>query len=280
MAWLSKLQGMRPWSYINILSIDIALGAVSGCAFFSAVLGTPLLPHAYVSLGLIVWIVYTIDHLLDASRSLNEPSTLRHRFHKQYASLLTAAVVVAATIVTVEAFLVRKPVLFAGIGLALLVIVYLWLQANLKFLKEIAGATLYTMGVFAAPWSLLSRPLLNEEWLLVAIYTVTAYINLLLYALISRESDQRDGHTSTATNLGAQTTESLIRTAFAVAFASIGFLIFCGYFWPAIVLLAMNVIQLAIYLRRTFFALHDRYRLLGDAIFLLPGLTVLAGVIG
>jgi hypothetical protein len=277
--WVSKLRHMRIWSFLNILSIDVALGAISGCAFFSAVLETPLRPHAYLSLGLIVWIVYTIDHLLDAARSSTEPSTQRHQFHKRHASPLTAAVVVAATLVTVEAFLVRKPVLFAGLGIAALVIVYLWLQASLKFYKEVAGAVLYTAGVVAAPWSLLGRPLHREEWIIVAVYVGTAYVNLLLFALMGSESDKRDGHPSIATQLGYVRTRKIIGTAILFIMLGIGLLIFQGSTWAAIVLLLMNAAHLIFFRWPGYFMEHERYRRLGDLVFILPAVAVLITLI-
>ncbi|MBL7851120.1 MAG: hypothetical protein JNN04_09475 [Cyclobacteriaceae bacterium] len=271
---------VRILTYINILSIDVALGAVSGCAFFASVFGVQLRPHAYLGLGLIVWIVYTIDHLFDAARSAHDPFSRRHQFHRRHASVLTAAVVLAATALTVEAFLVRKPVLFAGIGVATLVIAYLWLQANLRFLKEIAGAMLYVSGIIAAPWSLLNRPLQLEEWLLILLYLATAYVNLLLFSLFGHEGDLQDGHVSTTTHLGPRIAGNLVRLVFGIILAGLGILATWGYFQLAAVLLLMNTGHGVIYLRPDFFRVDDRYRLVGDLVFLLPGLAILVGLTG
>ena len=140
---------MRFWQYVNILSIDVSLGAVVGCAFFARILGISLLPHAMISLGLIVWVIYTVDHLVDAYHSQALPATERHRFHKRHAKQLLMAAIVAGILIAGEVFLVRKPVLFAGMGLGILVIAYLLLQASLKF-ANLTRADLRKANLFKA----------------------------------------------------------------------------------------------------------------------------------
>lgn len=268
---------MRVWRYINILSLDIAVGAMTGCAFFAHLFDVVLLSHGLISLGLIVWIIYTVDHLVDANRSESEPSTERHRFHKRWRIPLKAGVVLASILVGIEAFYVRKPVLFAGLGLGIVVIVYLFFQARLKMFKELTGALLYTAGVLTAPLSLLTRPLIEAEWSLIALFTLTAFANLLLYSWFDQSNDEQDGHVSMATVLGQKATGRIIIMTFLVA-ATLGILtIFRDptFAYPAFVLLSMNALLFIPFQFRSYFSQKDRYRIVGDLAFLVPALYLL-----
>lgn len=265
------------WRLTNILSLDVVAGSVLGCAFFAHLFGVVLYVHAFISLGLIVWIIYTTDHLLDGIRSESEPSTSRHRFHRTYRKSLTIAVIVAVVLVAFEAFYIRKPVLFAGVAVATLVIGYLLLQASLKFAKELSGAFLYTLGITAGPWSLLERRLMEPEIILVLLYGMTALINLLLFSLIDRETDLKDKHVSFATVFGNRSTLRTITACFSFNSAMCIYLLlaFPDYAMAVAVILAMNILLYCTSQFRTRLVSNDMYRRVGDLAFLIPGIYVL-----
>lgn len=263
---------MNFWRSINILSIDIALGAVASCSLFAAVFGVSLLPQAYLSLGLIVWLIYTIDHLLDASRAIESLSTERHRFHRKHRVWLTGLVVIVGLTVAIQVFLVRTPVLVAALTVSVLVAVYLVLQRKLNWLKEATGALLYSAGVVIAPASLLSRPIQMGEWLLICLFMLTAFINLLICSLYDIEKDVNDGQPSFATSFGESRTRQVIRISFMVVS---GFLILSLFAAGAnklalAILISMNVALWIVFERKGFFSMGDRHRLLADLAFLFP----------
>ena len=263
---------MRLLYYLNILSIDVGVGAMVGCAFFAKIFGVRLLPHALVSLGLIVWIIYTIDHLMDASNSVGTPATARHRFHKQHARKLLVVVILAAIVVAIEAFLVRKPVLFAGLCVAAMVVGYLLIQARLKFFKEVVGAILYSAGILAAPWSLLTRPLTQIEIGLIALLVLTAYVNLMLFSLFDIQTDKQDNHSSFATEFGEKISSTFLIAAFVMA-GLLCVTLISAYPTDLATVLAlgiMNAFLFVTFLYQGYFAVDDRYRRLGDAVFLFP----------
>lgn len=269
---------MKAWRYINILSLDVAAGAMTGCAFFARIFGISfLLPHALISLGLIVWIIYTVDHLIDARHATGEPSTERHRFHKRYSKTLMVVLVFAFIVVTLEAFYVRKPVLFAGIGIAMLVVGYILLQANLKFSKEVIGALLYTAGVLVGPWSLLDRAVNEPELLMVSLYFVTAMINLMLFSLIDCDSDLVDKRASFATIFGARATQAVIATGFIIVagLCAVLEIKFSDYTGAMVTILTMNALLFVTFRYREYFRVDDRYRRIGDLAFLIPGIYLI-----
>lgn len=259
---------------LNILSIDVAAGAVICCAFFAHFLGVTLLPHAFIALGLTVWIIYTTDHLIDAHRISaggSSASTERHRYHQKHFGTLLVLVVGASFIVGLEVFFLRKPVLYAGMGLALLVLGYMFAHQRLKHVKELVGAILYTTGVIIAPISLISHRPGMMEWALIGLFALTALTNLLLFSWFGRKSDEMDKHTSFATTFGEQVTRKVLLGLFIFTGLS-GFtlVVITQLQGPWIILLTMNGVLLLIFLLRNHFALDDRYRLAGDSIFLIP----------
>ena len=60
--------GLRFYQYINILSLDIAAGAVISAVFFAQIFNVQIKPYGLLALGLTVWIIYTVDHLRDAKK--------------------------------------------------------------------------------------------------------------------------------------------------------------------------------------------------------------------
>src|SRR4051812_9025759 len=149
----------RAYRFLNIISVDVALGAAVGALFFARIFDAPIKSYGVLSLGLTVWIIYTADHLLDAKKITETASTERHRFHQRNFKVLFIALMVASLVVSILIFFIRRPVFIGGLLLSVIVIIYLMLQRYLKFVKEFVGALLYSGGVMLAPLSLMNKPL-------------------------------------------------------------------------------------------------------------------------
>lgn len=77
----------RPfWLVPNLLSLDAPLVAVAWLYMFAKTWGVNYHPeHEYVVLGLVVWVLYVADRLLDAAVHGESPRCqARHRFHRQH----------------------------------------------------------------------------------------------------------------------------------------------------------------------------------------------------
>lgn len=263
---------MRIWGYINMLSIDIALGAMGGCLLFAGLFDVSLRPPAYLGLGLIVWIIYTVDHLLDASRPNTRLSTARHRFHHVHRNALTRAVILASLVVLAQSLFVRTPVLISGFLMGAWVIVYLAIQSRLRFMKELAAAVSYSAGVVIAPVSLLDRPVSAPEWVTVVAFFLTTWINLLICSLYDHAADLKDHQPSFATTFGASVTRQTTFVLLVMVFVLLAYL-----FWSpgsnrlvAGLLALMNLTLAVVVSSRSYFAQADRHRLFADLAFLFP----------
>jgi len=267
-----KIPGVnRFYRFFNLLSLDIAVGAVGGACYFARILEVHVRSYALASLGLTVWIIYTTDHLLDARKIPGRASTERHRFHQQHFRTLAAGVVIAAVIDFVLILFIKRAVLYGGFLTFAVVLVYLALHRKLAWLKEGVVALLYCAGVLLP--SLLVTPieLQTADYVLFLLFFLTALINLLMFSWFDREYDLADRHQSFVTVMGADRTFVLLLILFVLnaGLCAYGLLVteyYAAFFIP----LLMNGVLALILAWRGWFAQHDRFRLLGDAVFLLP----------
>jgi len=258
------------YGYVNLLSIDVALGAVVSAYFLSDIFHLETGKVELMSLGLSVWLIYTFDHLIDAKSISKQASGIRHRFHQRYFYVVGAFCLLAAVTLLILLFYIDESVLILGIGLVIFVLLYFLVQKRLGAVKELCGAILYTAGVtiplmvsVSSPKSIISIP--------VFIFFNTALINLILFAWFDKENDAQDGQPSIATIIGRSKTKYILIFLFGIQFVILLFMIKKD-FDPQVVttLAAMSIILFTIFGLKNWFAEFEWYRLLGDAVFLIP----------
>lgn len=266
------------YKHLNILSIDVALGAVCCCAWFAKLYKVELRPYAFLALGLTVWIIYTADHLLDARKIKGTAFTARHLFHQQHFNLLVTCVALAVGVDLVLIFFVRKQVLYAGVVLAAIVLLYLLFTRALGFLKETIVAVLYSGGVLLPVLSLRGWDASTGYPLIISSFFITAWINLLLFAWFDYDVDKQHNYTSFSVQFGKYLTMQFLRTVFflqAVLITVIAF--YDQMILEAFMLFMMNVILFLLFVQPAKTLVHEHYRLPGDAVFLIPALFLLIG---
>lgn len=260
---------------LNILSIDVALGAVCCGAWFAKYFDVRLRPYALIALGLTVWIIYTADHLLDARKVKNEASTLRHRFHQTYFKVLVTFLVLASALDFVLLFFIRPQVLHAGVVLICIVAVYLLVNRWISYLKEIAVAVLYCGGVMLPALSLETSGISIHHGIVILCFFLTALINVLMFSWFDYESDLRDGNNSFPVKFGKAFTRKFIITLFALQFMLLLALSFGGDVRTLLLFVFMNGMLCLIFSASSGFNRMEYYRLAGDAVFLIPAAFLL-----
>lgn len=86
------------WLIPNLLSLDAPLVAVAWLHIFAKTWRVNYLPWvAYLSLALVVWVIYVTDRLVDASTQRGDSGKLqlRHDFHRKHQTVLRALAVMA-----------------------------------------------------------------------------------------------------------------------------------------------------------------------------------------
>jgi len=95
----SELPRKPWWLFPNLLSLDAPLVAVAWLAVFAKMWRLVYHPwEAYVALGLVVWVIYVIDRLIDASLRKDTPQRCepRHFFHWKYRKVFAGSAALAS----------------------------------------------------------------------------------------------------------------------------------------------------------------------------------------
>ena len=127
------------WLIPNLLSLDAPLVAVAWLYMFAKTWRVQYLPWvAYISLGLMVWLIYVVDRLLDASMggSSSEKLEARHEFHREHRRAFTILAGIAG-VVALVLVITGMPVTIYGyaiIGLIMVIggIMALWMTYRRK----------------------------------------------------------------------------------------------------------------------------------------------------
>ena len=268
---------LRFYQYVNILSLDIAAGAVISARFFAKIFDVQVRPYGLVALGLTVWIIYTVDHLRDAKNIKHTASTQRHRFHQKYFHRLIIVLGLAIALDTFTLFFIRRQVFEWGLILLVVVILYLIVQQYLRFLKEFFIASLYTCGVLLVSITITTIDVNMMHVLLIIQFGMIAWTNLVLFSWFDHVFDERDEQNSFVTMIGKRATGFFLYGLFGVNFlitaiqiASVTTSI------PVMILCSMNIILFLIFIFRNSLAKYDLYRLIGDAVFLIPSFFLIS----
>lgn len=89
------------WLYPNLLSLDAPLVAVAWLYIFAKTWRVVYLPTStYISLALVVWVIYVTDRLLDASMNGFSSDRLeaRHDFHRKHQKVFRALAMLAGLV--------------------------------------------------------------------------------------------------------------------------------------------------------------------------------------
>jgi hypothetical protein len=256
---------------LNILSIDIVIGAVISSLFFAKLLTVTIRPYGLSALALTVWIVYTADHLKDAWSIKKEASSPRHLFHQRHFKVLFALMVFFLLVDCVLIGFIRIQVFTGGCVLAVLVMVYLLIQRRLFFLKELFVAVLYTSGILLPSVAVVEVDISISHGLLMIQFFVLALLNLLIFSWFDSEFDQHDNQRSFVTWTGRIIAWKLIWIlgGLLIVFSMLQ-VILSNFSFASVIVLVMSVVLMIIFGYWRFFSRKGNYRLFGDAIFFIP----------
>lgn len=253
----------RAYRTAQILSIDIAIGAVILLRFFCAYFDVSPGWEVYVLLGGTVWLIYTADHLRDAEKSVKSKRE-RYLFHRRNRKMLIAVVILALLFLLSLILFIPRVIFFGGFVLSILVFVYLLVQHRLsRFLsKEFYVAMVYSCGILMVPF-LLSQ---SYRWDILILLILLTFVNLVLFSWYERDDDSNDGFHSIATELDSAQLDRVV-LLLTTAGLSISLLFFSTvtlYFTVGFIIYAF----MAIY--PEWFRMKHRYRAIGDGVFLMP----------
>ncbi len=200
---------------IRLLSFDIVFGALCGAFFASRVFDLSASIYFYITLASAVWVIYTLDHILDGKQMsenpVKSPETLHHKYRGTFIFLIL--IISTLNLYLVVKYLEKEYHLF-GFSTLVLVFFYLLLNYILRkqkryFPKEFIIAALYTWGIFGG-FLFLKDVITNLQILISVNYFLLVLVNVLLFSLIEIEKDKANQFHSFATYFGKRKTKKLV----------------------------------------------------------------------
>lgn len=263
--------------FIQSLSLDITVGAVIMTMFVAEVFGVHLDLHMLIGLAIAIWLIYTVDHLLDAKKSKAEATNPRHSFHQKYfKQMIGLALMVFAYGLWNLNFLPESTILFGLFlaGTSGIYLAYSYLSKK-PFSKELFAAFVYTAGIVTAPISLMNEVSWYELLLMLQLLTL-AYANLLIIPLFEHDIDVQDRHASVATLKGASAVKQRVLLICSLNVVFVAFQ-FNGPLPQAvpIIFALMTFVLFTLINRQDLFRKYQLFRILADGIFFLPGIYLL-----
>jgi len=276
---LAKLSFVQ---FVNTFSLMVVVGSVSTAFFFVRYFKADMPFSFYWVLASGVWIIYTIDHLRDGARLKENASFLRHAVHYRYRNFLVPSLVAVALFdVVLILFFFDKSLIINGLVMGAFVLIYfvlfyLFRLSVTTWLKEVFVAFMVVAGMVIYPGLAGNMSLEAGDMLIICIFFVLNYINLMLFTYFDFEGDIRNEVQSIATVLGKAKTLQWIYQLMALCFT---LLVFYAFFVPnalkisaTVTILCMLNLNLALVIFEDKSARNGTYRFWGDFAYLIPGL--------
>lgn len=233
-----------------------------------------------LSLAMSVYIIYTLDHILDGLKWKEKSLALRHFIHFKYRQifLVMAAIVLVVLAFFVYLFLDKTSIRF-GMIMSLIVVLYFILNfafrklfRKLVPLKETMVAVIVASCFIVLP-AMQSK--MSMQWPIVILFLGVIALNLsnlLMFSYYDYEVDRKARFSGTSKVISQERLKLLIVSLIAIG------LIACIY---SAILLHLNILQISVLVVMHFQLLvialfedvykkNERYRFWGDIIYLYP----------
>lgn len=271
-------------SLFQVLSLDVVLGSLAVGLFAIKLLDVEANSWWWLILPVSVWVVYTVDHLLDGFNLKGNSSIYRHNFHFQNRRIIiTFMLVLGIAAIVLAFFFLDARIIKGGIGLGLIVLLYQGMNAankrsdNFFFQKEFFIAVVYVVGIFLAPVVWHNMHLSGERLSIALILIALVFAESVIISWFDFEKDKKDGLTSFTVNFGKTQTRKFMRIFLAGIFLLTLFFIWFFHFqllFYLLILLVMNAILFFILTKPTLFQKNNLFRWVGESVFYLPALAI------
>lgn len=182
----------------NVLSLDAPVVAVTWLYIFAREWNVnyvePLLPWV---LGLVVWVVYAADRLLDVQMNAESASTLRHEFHRRHKKKFIIAIIAAVVVIAVLSLFVLQMAIIINAMLPLaatagffLLSVFGSSQQRVSYTKNLLAGYAFAWGVGAGLTGLLNLGVMRLFSADVLAFGLLCVINITAVDLWVKGSDE------------------------------------------------------------------------------------------
>jgi len=270
------------YAALRLVSLDVVAGAVASGYMASYLCGKAPEPIFLLVLGLAVWLIYTLDHLMDAYRLKEDASTPRHRFHQRHFNLmcwiwtLLTMVCGGLALFFMGDTAIRFGMAMGGFSLIHLVLVTLVGDKTSPFLvKEMGVAFVYSAGIWGLP--MLETGAWQDPFIVLAFlqFSGLVMVNLLEFSYYEYKTDEQDKHTSFIRAVGPKRGRMIIGVILLLFSGSLVLAANWAPNWNTFLLVegiftGMWLTLASLWAFSNWHAHRERYRIFGDGAFLLP----------
>jgi len=131
-----RISDLEIVEFINCFSVLVVAGSVSTSYFFGQIYKAQLGFSFYWLLASTIWIIYTLDHVLDGMKQKEQSVSIRHYIHYKYRKTILPTLAALSIFNAYIALVFLPPILLkAGIALALSVLAYFLVVHFLKVIN-------------------------------------------------------------------------------------------------------------------------------------------------
>jgi len=271
---------------LQILSIDVVIGTVAVGFMATKLLNISPNPYWWLILPLSVWVVYSLDHIIDSYKNNNNAVIIRHRFHYTYRKTIIISIGILSVLsITLSIAFLDHQIIYYGLLLSIFIAIYLILVFLLKkkkiilLQKELIIAFVYTAGIFLAPLVWFGEIPPYPILLVIFNIFILAWLEGIIISWFEYDDDIKDGHTSFTVVVGKKNTRRfiIIMQVLLAIVTKISMLTVTSKieFVSLIITIIMDIVLLIIVLNPDRLYKNNYYRFIGESVFLIPILIFL-----
>ncbi|MBK6266758.1 hypothetical protein JKA74_17065 [Marivirga sp. S37H4] len=272
----------KAYQYIRAFSLDVVAGAAISARWIGNYFGAEIPFSSILALSLTVWLIYTVDHLLDARKIRPNEALFRHFIHLKIAPYIIGLVIVAILLLIYTIQYLKAELIWYGLGLGAAVIIYLVL-VHFIGKKPYWGKEWFISIVYATGICLPTYANLGEFPLILGYFWIQLFmlasINLLMFNMFEYKQDKLQGFNSFATVWGFDISRKVILALFLffTIIWSVAFLLFkqANFLDYQAILIFMGSVLAMVLSKESALKEEEWYRVIGDIVFVLPLIELL-----
>jgi hypothetical protein len=279
----------KSWFLFRLWSLDVVTGSLTIGYYLTRIFEVNMPWWWWFVLGGSVWVMYTVDHLLDGFKLKNIASTaiFRHYYHARKKKTLSFLVLTVSSLILLivtryaPSVLIKRGFYLLGfIAFYFALIHYTGNRTRLfLFQKELAIAVIYVAGIALGPVTYIKKTPETWQIILVAALILIGWAEGVMASWFDYDNDLHDGNRSFTTTFGLENTRyfliALIVMTFILIKMNMLFITNKEQFLFTMTEALMNLVILLLLLNPEKFRKQDRYRIIGEMIFWIPALLLL-----
>lgn len=270
----------------HILSLDVVIGAIASGAFAVKIIDVNPGFAWWIALPISVWIIYSLDHLLDSSSVTSQEVTIRKSFFQNYSKGIWKTILfLIALLVFLVLFYLEPIIIKVGLGVGListlyLLILYIWSNSKSLFIqKEVYVAAIYTSGIWGGLIALTELNLSIHQWIIIVNFFLLVFCDILIMNFIESESPEGKRPQSFILKYGKQFSYFFIWILLIFIFGTsiVEVIIVPGtkLSFAFKIIMVMTIALLVLLNYREKFQKWPVYRMIGEMVFWIPAIVLL-----